>query len=122
MEKGYAFHVLNNVETVEYLGEAELIIDEAGRVTEVAFVTREFSDFIITSELLEIEKQESISETVPESSIEDADKERVNNSDSEENPKENTKYLSFIIVGILVVIGILVYSLKIKSRHFKQYR
>lgn len=54
MEKGYAYQISSARNTVEYLGEAELIRDEVGNVIEVAFVTRGFSDIIITSRPLEI--------------------------------------------------------------------
>jgi len=97
MEKGYAYHILTDQDTVEYLGEAELIRDEAGNVIEVAFVTRGFSDFIITSEPLEITGEEN---------LEDTAKEQTNNA-------INPAYLpAILLVGILLIIGIAGYALK----------
>lgn len=54
MEKGYVYQISSTRNTVEYLGEVELTRDEVGNVIQVAFVTRGFSDIIITSRLLEI--------------------------------------------------------------------
>lgn len=98
MEKGYAYHILTDQDTVEYLGEAELIRDEAGNVIEVAFVTRGFSDFIITSEPLEI---------IGEENLEDTAQEQTNNN------AKNPAYLpAIILVGIILIIGIAGYVLK----------
>ena len=101
MEKGYAYHILTVQGTAEYLGEAELIRDEAGNVIEVAFVTRGFSDFVITSKPLEIAGEEN---------REDTAKEQTNNT-------KTPAYLpAILLVGILLLIGIAEYVLKIRAK------
>lgn len=92
METGYAYHILIEQGTVEYLGEAELIRDENGAVIEVAFITQGFSDFFIASEILEISPIEEEIAEVTTPSTEDDKKQYV-------NPW-------IILAGIIVVLGI----------------
>lgn len=100
MEKGYAYHILTEQDRAEYLGEAELRRDEAGNVIEVAFVTRGFSDFIITSSPLAIAGEENMEDTAKEQTKSNA---------------KNSAYMPVILVGILLVIGIAGYALKIRA-------
>lgn len=110
VEKGYAYHILHDKKTAEYLGEAKLIRDVGGNVVEAAFVTRGFSDFFIASKLIENEEKGDI----PESESDITEDEATKDKDTDSN--KISGFIPLIIAAIIVFIGAAGYAVTKKVK------
>ncbi len=117
MENAYAYHIVQNGNEAEYLGEAILHKNEDGKVYELSFVTDGFSDFFITTTQIKLENltyksEYEISNNIEEDEAEDEyiETKKIEKTEkTEEMPSQvkedsNTLIIFGGILGIIVVI------------------
>ena len=118
MEKAYAYHVIQDGLKAEYLGEAELIRDDNGNVTEVLFITEGFSDFFITN--IQVNMEEITVENVKNQDVQDLEQEEVEESDvvttGIDKVEESNNITVYFVTGAVVVIGVVAVALFVINR------